>query len=92
MHFIVRVKVAGFTGVGLHAHGMRIDEVSGAPHDLDLVSIQVLQDRLALLTHHQPQAEHDVMDGQPVFERVIDSIEATLAQSREVKSRFPQGF
>jgi len=32
------------------------------------------------------------MDGQPLFERVIDSIEAALAQSREVKGRFPQGF
>jgi hypothetical protein len=48
------VKVAGFTGAGLHTHGMGIDQASGAPHDLDLVSIQVMQDRPALLIHHQP--------------------------------------
>jgi len=51
---VVRVKVAGFTGVGLHTYGMRIDEAAGAPHDLDLMSIQVAQDRLALLICHQP--------------------------------------
>jgi hypothetical protein len=56
------------------------------------VTLQVLANGLALLLDHHLLAVHEVLDRQPLAQRVVDTVQATLAQPREVQSRLAEGL
>ena len=61
-----------------NGHRMGIFERSPAADELDVMKVEILQDALALHFHHFALVVHEVVDGEILFQRIVDAVETAL--------------
>src|SRR5580704_1995366 len=71
---------------------VRIFERGLAANEFDLVEREILQDALAFHIHNFTLVVHKVVDGEVLFERVVDAVQAALLQARKIKRGFTKRF
>ncbi len=58
----------------------------------DLVQVKILEDALAFHFNDFALMMHEIVNRKIFFERIIDAVEAALAESGKIERRFAQSF
>jgi hypothetical protein len=69
--------------MGIHEGGL-------AAHESDVVECEVFQNALALHVDDFALVMHEVVDGQILFQRVVDTVEAALLEAGKIERGFAQ--